>query len=147
MKKITSIILVLVCIFLFVGCTEPEVYYWEFEKDFSEISEMKIIVTPYGERFQNDTYNVVKEIDLSYASELYKDVTSISMTKYTGSLGTPTGLCIMIKFKNGDFDLIASRESKHYQYREDGTYDAYSSWLVSNRDEFYPIITKYISID
>ena len=53
----------------------------------------------------------------------------------------------MIKFKNGDFDLIASRESKHYQYREDGTYDAYSSWLVSNRDEFYPIITKYISID
>lgn len=147
MKKIFS--LIFVCLFLFacVGCESERTYYWEFEKDYTRVAEIKIIVTPYGESFDMDNYKVLKEIDISYAEEIYDDINSITMTRYHGSLISPSGLCVLIKFDNEEFDVIARIESKHYRYDENGTIIGYNSWLTSDSDDFYSVIENYLSLE
>ena len=147
MKKFILFIVICLCIFALIGCKNEKTYYWEFEQNSSQVAEIKIIVTPNGEHFDTSTYKVVKEIDASYADEMYDDVNSITMTRYHGSLGAPGGLCILINFYNGEFDVISIRESKHYKYDENGNIVGYNSWLASDNDDFYSVITKYIAIE
>lgn len=146
MKKILLLFVVTcLCGFALTGCENEKTYHWEFEKNSSQVAEIKIIVTPHGEHFDISTYKIVKEIDISYADEIYDDVNSVTMTRYHGSLGAPGGLCILINFNNGEFDVISHRESKHYKYDENGDIIGYNSWLVSDSDDFYSVITKYIA--
>lgn len=151
MKKILSLLLslILICclVFALVGCEREKTYYWEFEKDYTHVTEIKIVVSPNGEGFDIDNYKVLKEIHVDSVEEVYDDVTSITMTRYYGSLGSPAGMCLLIKFDNEEFDVIARRESKHYRYDENGTIIGYNSWLSSNSDDFYSVIEKYLALD
>ena len=147
MKKVFLLIFVCLFLFAFVGCESEKTYYWEFEKDYTKVVEMKIIVTPYGESFDIDTYKVIKDIDLSYAAQMYDDVGNITMTQYYGNLASPNKLCILIKFDNGEFDVISCRESKHYRYDENGKLTGYNSWLISDSNDFHSVIAKYLALD
>ena len=102
MKKTISLVLslILICclVFALAGCEREETYYWEFEKDYTHVTEIKIVVSPNGENFELNTCKVIKEIDVSYAAELMDDVEEISMRNHLGSLIVPSGLCILFMF-------------------------------------------------
>ena len=147
MKKTLSLILVCLFIFMLVGCDTGKTYYWEFDKDYTHVTEIKIIIVSSGESLDLNNYKTLKEIKLDYAEEVYDHVTSITMTRYNVSLKSPSGMCILIKFDNGEFDIIARRESKHYKYDENGALVGYNSWLLSKSDDFYSVIEYYLAKD
>lgn len=151
MKKTISLVLslILICclVFALVGCEREETYYWEFEKDYTHVTEIKIVVSPNGENFELSTCKVIKEIDASYAAELMDDVEDISMRNHLGSLILPSGLCILFMFDNGEYDVISRIGSSHYKYDKDGMIQGDASWLASDSDDFYNVISYYLALD
>lgn len=151
MKKILSLVLslILICclVFALAGCEREETYYWEFEKDYTHVTEIKIVVSPNGENFELNTCKVIKEIDVSYAAELMDDVEEISMRNHLGSLIVPSGLCILFMFDNGEYDVISRIGSSHCTYDEDGIIQERSTWLSADSDDFYNVITYYLALD
>lgn len=151
MKKILSLVLslILICclVFALFGCEREETYYWEFEKDYTHVTEIKIVVSPNGENFELNTCKVIKEIDSSYAAELMDDVEDISMRNHLGSLILPSGLCILFMFDNGEYDVISRIGSSHYKYDKDGMIQGDASWLASDSDDFYNVISYYLALD
>ncbi|MBQ7326919.1 MAG: hypothetical protein IJW93_05545 [Clostridia bacterium] len=151
MKKTISLVLslILICclVFALFGCEREETYYWEFEKDYTHVTEIKIVVSPNGEKFELNTCKVIKEIDVSYAAELMDDVEDISMRNHLGSLILPSGLCILFMFDNGEYDVISRIGSSHYKYDEDGMIQGYASWLAADADDFFNVISYYLALD
>lgn len=151
MKKTISLVLslILICclVFALFGCEREETYYWEFEKDYTHVTEIKIVVSPNGENFELNTCKVIKEIDVSYAAELMDDVEEISMRNHLGSLIVPSGICILFMFDNGEYDVIARVGSSHYKYDEDGRIQGYASWLAADADDFFNVISYYLALD
>ena len=147
MKKTLSLILVCLFIFMLVGCDTGKTYYWEFDKDYTHVTEIKIVVSPNGENFELSTCKVIKEIDASYAAELMDDVEDISMRNHLGSLILPSGLCILFMFDNGEYDVISRIGSSHYKYDKDGMIQGDASWLASDSDDFYNVISYYLALD
>jgi len=151
MKKILSLLisLILICclVFALFGCEREETYYWEFEKDYTQVTEIKIVVPPNGEIFELKTCKVIKEIDVSYAAELMEDVEGISMKDHSGSLITPRKLSVLIMFDNGEYDVISRIGSSHYKYDKDGMIQGYASWLAADADDFFNVISYYLALD
>ena len=48
-----------------------------------------------------------------------------------------------ISFNNGEYDVIARKESCHYRYNEDGIISAYNSWLECDDTQYDALINKY----
>ena len=134
MKKI--IIILVLSVFLF-GC-DKKVYHWEFNYSYEEISQLKIV-----EIIDELNYREVQQIDLSLAAEVYDDIMNIEMKRYGTNLSSPYGLCFLIVFENGDYDIISQRESKHFKYSDEDIL-GYNSWLYCNEIEFDELINKYL---
>ena len=151
MKKFS--ILILVILLTFVSCKhKPQ--YWTFEKDCSEVTEIKIVDIDKTDDYNDyENYVVIKELDIAFVEELYDDIEKFEMKNYGPNLNYPHGQCFMIVFSNGEFDLISFVESKHfkYDYRDKsassyGTLQAFNSWLMCDKESFYKLIDKYLNM-
>lgn len=147
MKKILSLTLLCCFVFVLFGCESEETHRWEFEKDHTHITEIKIVVPPIGESFDINTCKVIKKIDISYAAELMEDIEQITMRLHGGSLITPRKLCILIMFDNGEYDVIARVGSSHYRYDENEKIQEYTSWLSADPDDLFNVISYYLALD
>ena len=144
MKRI--IILVTIFAFCLCGCSK-KIYTWEFSQNISNVKEIKIIdIKDFKDEYE---FSVIKEIDIDLLDELYSDITTLKMKKYVPfSLSAPGGLCFLIMFENGEYDIVAERESKSYRYdEEEGRIKAaYNSWLYCDEAEFEALINKYLEM-
>lgn len=153
MKKFS--ILILVILLTFVSC-QHKPRYWTFEKDCSEVTEIKIVDLEQSGGDHNDyeNYVVIKELDIAFVEELYDDIEKIEMKEYGPTLDAPGGKCFMIVFSNGEFDLISYTEPKHFKYDYSGdksspfygTLQPFNSWLRCDKESFYNLIDKYLNM-
>lgn len=135
MKKI---FLLLIFTLSLVGCNN-NVYYWEFNYSYEEVDQIKII-----EMIDDLDYRVIQEIDLSLSEQIYNDIMNIEMKRYGTNLSSPSGKCFLIVFKNGEYDIISQKESKHFRYNGEDIL-AYNSWLYCDENEFNEVINKYLN--
>ena len=120
------------------GCNR-KIYHWEFNHSCEEISQMMIVEMTNDLNFQE-----IQEIDISLAEKVYNDVINLEMKRYGTNLSSPYGMCLLIVFKNGEYDIISRRESKHFKYC-DGKILPYNSWLYCDGNEFDKLINKYLT--
>lgn len=146
MKKF--LILLLIILLTFVSCKQTP-RYWNFEKDCSEVTEIKIIdLDISGDYYNYENYVIIKKLDINMAEQLYNDIESLEMKRYGTNLKTSRGKCFMVVFANGEFDLISVIEPKHFRYDEDdGSLQPYISWLICDEEQFDELINKYLNIE
>lgn len=137
MKKTFCGVVLLVSMMLALSGCNNRTYHWEFEYDVNRIKEIKIV-----EAQDEFNYVTVKEIDSEYISELYFEIKNLEMKRYGSNLSAPHGMCFLILFDNGEYDIIAKKESKHFKYRN-GEITAYNSWLCCDKNQFELLIDKY----
>ncbi len=140
MKKLFLSISLIFCI-IFSGCNYGEIKHWEFNYGYEKITQIKII-----EITQGSNYREIEEISISFAEELYNDITNLEMKNYGPNLGSPSGLCFLIVFESGEYDIISRKEPRHFKYR-DGYIQAHNSWLQCDENELYDLIAKYLSYE
>lgn len=122
---------------IFVSCNS-KVYYWEFEQDYANIKEIKIV----NARDALD-YDVVKELNIDLVEDLYKDISNIKMHRYGTNLSQPYGECFLIVYSNDEYDIISLRESQHVKFKNNKL-TAYNSWLECDEETFGELIKKYL---
>ena len=144
MKKIFVLIIAMILIasFLLSGCVDNKIYHWEFEKDYTEVAQI-MIVDATGPR----NYTEIKSLDIGLVQNLMSDIENLEMNKYGWNLHNTHGKCFVIKFKNGDYDIIGRQEPMHCKYDEEGKIHAIISWLVCDADKFDELINKYMEIE
>ena len=135
MKKI---FLLLLFMFSLISC-ENDTYNWEFNYEYEQITEIKII-----EIIDELEYRELQVIESASAKEIYEDITNIKMMRYGPNLSSPYGMCFMIVFSDGNYDIISQQESKHYIYTG-GKIESYNSWLYCDENEFNALIDKYLT--
>ena len=123
--------------------------YWEFEKDISEVEDISVIeITEssgqgkWGEGLKG---TVLKKIDPSNYDDVFETIKNVEMYSYYIGLSHPSGRGILIRFKNGDYDIISSIEPRHYRYSKE--YDkilAYNSHLTCNDEQFEAMVNKFL---
>ena len=138
-KILQAITMGIILISVLASCNDT-VYHWEFEQDCSAVVSIQIIDTQDGY-----TYEVVKELDLKLADELCEEIQKLEMEKYGTNLGTPNGYCFRIAYENGDYDVLAKTESKHFRFDPDSEkLQGYNSWLrCTDPDAFDQLIEQY----
>ena len=138
MKKLLLFVCLLTAV-LMSGSCDNRVYFWDFEHDYQDIKEIRIV-----EVDQIFDYTEVKTLDLSLAKDLFYEIESFPAGKYGWNLGSPYGRCFIIVFSDHEYDLISAREPKHCRY-EDGMWQAYNSYLEYDDEEFQALIDKYLN--
>ena len=139
MKRL--IILLIIFSVILVSC-DNKIYHWDFEQSVTCVKEIKIIDTK--DRVMESTdYTLIKELDIEEYEEIYEDIKLLDMAKYGPNLATPWGICVLIVFNNGEYDVIARKESCHYRYNEDGIISPYNSWLECDDTQYDALINKY----
>ena len=138
MKKISFLLMLLMFVIALVGC-QDEVHRWEFAYGYEEIRAIEII-----EIVDETDYRVVREIDLSFAEELYTDIMNIEMKRYGTNLSSPCGMCFLITFDNGEYDIFSQKEPKHFKYDGENL-QGYNSWLFCEESDFNALINKYMN--
>lgn len=134
MKKYIVLLAIVAC--MLSGCHREGS--WEFQQEPGSVKEIKLVEVD-GEH----GISVVKEIDISCATELFSDIDKIEWKVYGPNLATPRGVCFMIVFDNGDYDIISYYEPKHCSFDEDGALHEYNSWLHCDQGMFEAIVSKY----
>jgi len=135
MKKLCILI---ISLFLLTGCNNTT-YHWEFTHESSDIVKIKIV-----DASDDFAYSVIKELDVGYAVDLYNDIKMLELKRYGTNLLHPSGLCFMIVFSNGEYDIISQKEPKHYRYDGEELL-AYNSWLFFDESEFSALIAEYLA--
>lgn len=137
MKKLCLSVVIAIAL-LFTGCIDDTIHRWDFEYEVADITEIKIINASGA-----FTYSVEKELNIDLAPELFADIMNLRMKEYGFNLSHPYGLCFLIRFNSGEYDIISQEEPIHYRY--DGEeIRAYSSWLCCDEKEFNALIDKYM---
>lgn len=146
-----SVLLLVIIILLTFGLTgclmSNKVYeYWEFDYDVKDIQYIQIV--EITEEF-NSSYRVIKEIESSKTQEVCDDVTALSMYTFALSMESPIepyGICILIMYNTGEYDIIADSGSKKYRYDEKtGLIENPTSWRYCEDEEFEALIDKYLN--
>ena len=145
MKKITSFIALLCLAFGLSSCYDKTVYHWKFEQSDNNVS--KITIVDISNNSDEETYIILKEINIEYESALFNDIQSINMYRYYGDPLTPSGHSIIIEFSNGEYDVISQFEPTHAKYDSNGVVRNYISWLYFDSAEYEKLIIKYLSIE
>ncbi|MBQ8393469.1 MAG: hypothetical protein IJX51_06835 [Clostridia bacterium] len=145
MKRIIAIAFILLMIFS-VGCDDT-IYHWNFEYDYTEVVEISIIeaIGPTNNKGPME-YEVLAQLDLSVAEDLMKDIENIEYKKYAFNPADITGLCFLIEFNNGSYDIISYREPMHFIYTGDNDeINGYFSYFECDKEIFDEIINKYLT--
>ncbi|MBR3680385.1 MAG: hypothetical protein IKL79_00095 [Clostridia bacterium] len=138
MKKTLCIIIILTCFFI-VRC-DSKTYHWSFYQSQSEIINLSIIDA--NNPFE---FTTLKEISMSLKNTLISDIEKLEYKKYGPNLHTTHGVCILIEFKNGEYDIISHYEPMHVMWdSESGNLDAKISWLKCDKKQFDALIDKYM---
>ena len=146
MRK-TICIVSLICILLLYGCDcscDAQVHHWKFQQDSADIDGLYIVdaENPYN-------YEIIKEIPLEKYDELLDDIKSLEYRKYGWNLHTTWGMCFVVKYSSGEYDIISWWEPMHLVWEEPK--DVFSnthliakiSWLKCNEKQFNELIEKY----
>lgn len=143
MRKLIFISMCIAICLTIVACTfDDSTYYWTFEQPAEEIETVQIVNITQNYY----TYDVVSELDKSHFDSLINEIQSLEMHKYGLNPSIADGKCFLIKFKNGDYDIVTFREPQHFYYDEDGTLTNAISWLKCKEpEEFDKLINKYLS--
>ncbi len=144
MKK-TIFVICLFCILFLVGCDNQK-YYWEFGQDRSEIVSLYVVEAedPYN-------YEIITEIPLEKRDELLDDIEDLEYKKYGWNLHTTWGMCFVVKYQNGEYDIISWWEPMNLIWEEpsnsssDKNLVAIISWLKCDEKQFNELIEKYKS--
>ncbi len=139
MKKLCLAVMIAI-VLSFTGCVDDTIYHWEFEYEVTDVTEIKIINASGAY-----TYSVEKELNIDFAPELFADIMNLEMKEYGFNLSHPYGLCFLIRFSSGEYDIISQEEPIHYRYDGDRIL-AYSSWLCCNEAEFDALVNKYLAL-
>ena len=137
--------MILIASFLISGCVDNKIYHWEFEKDYTEVSEILIVEGTFLNAYSD--YTVIKKIKISYADELMNDIRGLELKRYGTNLLHPFGRFFIIKFNNGEFDVFSRAEPVHCRFNSDGKLSMFTSWLVCDADKFDELINKYMEIE
>lgn len=146
MKKICLLLVIILLVLSFAGCNKT--YYWQFDRGFEEIVEIKIVdMSKLGLEYCStiDDFHVIKEIDLKFVEDLCADISSIPY-HFFPSMPDPWGKCFLIVFNNGEFDLISADGPTRVRY-EDGklTFIRTEIWYGNDANEFEQLINKYLN--
>lgn len=133
MKKYIVLLAIVAC--MLSGCHREGS--WEFQYDQKRVTEIKLV-----EILDGYSYSVIKELDISCASEIYSDVESLPWEYYGPNLSAPYGVCFLIMFDTGEYDIISYKEPTHYRM-EDGKVQPFTSWLSCDIEAFEAILSKY----
>lgn len=133
MKKCSILFFILVCILS--GCFQKA--FWEFQYGHERVAEIKLI-----EMIDEVEYSVVETIDISYASELFSDIGKLEWTRYGTNLSTPRGICVLVLYDTGEYDVVSYFEPKHYRF-DRGEICAYNSWLRCDYEDFQNLLEKF----
>ena len=144
MKK-TLCVICLICILLLGGC-DNQIYHWQFQQDRSEIDSLYVVKAenPYN-------YEVITEIPFEKRNELLDDIENLEYKRYGWNLHTTCGMCFVVKYQNGEYDIISWWEPMNLIWEE--SRDASSnknlvaviSWLKCDEKQFNQLIEKYKS--
>ena len=131
--------IIAIAVFMFIphSCYKT-VYYWEFEYDYSQVAEISI-VEANGPR----NYEVFKNLDLTLSKELMEKIEAIEFKKYGSNPYTVSGLCFLIEYQNGDYDIISHKEPMHCKLI-DGEIEACFSWYRCDEESFNELINEYV---
>ena len=133
MKKYTLFLLILICVLS--GCTASGS--WKPQYGSERVCEIKLV-----EMADEKEYTIIKEIDVSCAAALFLDIGKLSWKYYGTNLVTPRGICFLIMYDSGEYDVISYYEPKHYQF-EKGELRAKNSWLCCTQEDFQDLVDKY----
>ena len=144
-KRSLSLLLLLSMILTLAGCNN-NIYHWEFEYGYEEITQIKIIdILDTDVEAGHMNYIEIQEIDLSLAEQIYSDVIDLEMKKNNRiRTAYPEGKCFFIVFESGEYDIIAGDVSVHYKY-EGGKIKAHSMVYFAT-DDFESLIEKYLNV-
>lgn len=142
------ILTIIIFSLLFVSCVNTP-RDWHFAKDLSEIVEIKIVNVEAEHYLELETYEVLKEIDLSLAEELCSDIDNIDAKRYIIMREDTCGTCFLIVYAGGEYELISVAEPLHFTYQ--GEYNILrpngSAMLKFNKEQFDALIDKYLNMD
>jgi hypothetical protein len=115
----------------------------------SEIAEIKIVNVDAEHYKELETYEVIKEIDLSLAEELCSEIDNIDAKRYTFMREDTCGTCFLIVYASGEYELISVAEPLHFTYQ--GEYNILrpngSTMLKFDKEQFNALIDKYLNMD
>ncbi|MBR3875264.1 MAG: hypothetical protein IKJ25_00640 [Clostridia bacterium] len=150
MKRIISSIIVLCLVFAMTSCVDKTVYHWEFEQDYTSIKEIKVVYIPSYESsdlFDVDSYIVIKNINISYAQEIFIDVQNMKMEDNRDPLGMPHDLSLLIVFENGELNIINNYACVSAKYNEDSKLTLLTALLTADKIEFEQLIIKCLTLE
>ncbi|MBE6592835.1 MAG: hypothetical protein E7642_02440 [Ruminococcaceae bacterium] len=133
---------------LLVSCTNTP-RDWHFAKDLSEIAEIKIVNVDAEHYKELETYEVIKEIDLSLAEELCSEIDNIDAKRYNFMREDTCGTCFLIVYAGGEYELISVSEPLHFIYSSDGKMlgPKSATWLKFDKEQFNALIDKYLNME
>ena len=140
------IIMCIISVLLLTGC-DSNTYHWEFYQEQSQIVGLYIV-----DAENPNEYEIIQEIPLERSQELINDIKSLDYKTYGWNLHNTHGLCFVIQFQNGEYDIISYYEPMHVVWRgpnKDHPQKELSgtiSWLKCDKKEFDILIEKY-SVD
>ena len=145
--SLTLLYILLISLITFFAASETK--HWEFDKDCSEVTEIKIVDLDTAENYyDHENYVVIKELDIGLIEDLCYDIENFEMHGYGPNLASPYGKCFFIGYSNGEFDLISAKEPKRFRYSDEyGEILAYNSWMSSDESEFEALINKYLNME
>lgn len=160
MKKATGILLVLVIILFFTAC-EPNYYTFDYNKLVQEVESIELIRynNPNAKEYLDIKEEKVQPFDFKkmeilqeLSEEMLEDAlqTVMQMDFFLDGrvMDSPSGLCIRMIYKNGDFEIFAADsedDSLLYPYAggffEDGSVKRFIGAVVGTScfiDEYFP---------
>jgi len=145
MKK-TITVLCIALFSLFISGCDDTIYHWEFQYDYTEVVGISIIEANGPTNNEGPMeYDVLAQLDLSVAEVLMKDIENIEYKKVAFNPADITGLCFLIEFDNGSYDIISFVEPMHFIYTADNDkINGYFSYFECDKEFFDAIINKYL---
>ena len=139
MKKLVSFILLLLCIFIFVGCSQP--YYYSFEESMDKIEKVEILYI--NQFYPTEDIEIVKVLNNEEKVTL---LTELSLIEFTYAMGPPNdrpqGICLRLYYNNQDIFYLNFNTSIMYYF--DGRFGVRR--IYCPEEVFNELISKYVDI-
>lgn len=148
MKKTITILITIVIISatMLAGCIDKSIHHWEFGQGEEQIVGLYIV-----DAETSMEYEIIKEIPLNEKEALLEDIKGLEFEKYFGmDPGEPCGMCFVIKYQDGAYDIISYFEPMQVVWKEPDEHfpNRYQTslffWLRCDYDEFNGLINKYM---
>lgn len=146
MRKIV-LIMTAVLISLSLFSCGLKTYYLELLYPVDDVKEIKIVELTARYVGLEEGYTLLKEIDIEYAADVFKDIQSVEYKLLGPSPGTANGTVIMIVYESGEYEIISRSGPQQYKYsQEDGCIRQHHSYYhCRNNEVFDQMIDKWLN--